>query len=96
METIPCKIDQRYPHFGLVSEPTPHKQHPNEQNGLDLYVEVYNLDTGERCWKKLYENSKGLHFKHTGYSPMYVSDFQQPAEIIPFQWRVVDLERSEG
>lgn len=39
----------------------------------------------ERCFKKLYEGKRGLHFKHTGYSPMYLDDFTASATVIPFQ-----------
>lgn len=67
LESIMVRIDPDYPFFGLIGEPVPNKQHPNQQKGLDLYVSVVNLDTGERCFKKLYDGKKGLHFKHTGY-----------------------------
>ena len=79
------KFDPAYPVFGLVGEPHDHRQHPNQQAGLDQYVHVVNFDTGERCHKKLYENARGLHFKHTGYSPMYLSDFTGNADVVPFQ-----------
>lgn len=84
-QSFVVKIDTRYPHFGLIGEPKPHKQHPNQQNGLDLYVDVVNLDTGEKCFKKLYRNTKGLHFKHTGYSPTYLDDMTGEATVYPFQ-----------
>lgn len=77
--------DPSYPTFGLIGEPHAHKQHQNQQAGLDLYVHVVNFDTGERCHKKLYENGRGLHFKHTGYSPMYLEDFTAGAVVTPFQ-----------
>lgn len=85
MESISVKIDPNYPHFGMVGEPEPHKQHCNQQRGLDIYVKVINLDTGEECHKKLYQNSKGLHFKHTGYSPTYLSNMTGDAVVYPFQ-----------
>lgn len=85
MLTIKVKYDPNYAHFGLVGEPEEHKQHPNQQNGLDLYVRVINFDTGEQCFKKLYENKSGLHFKHSGYSPMYLKDFTDDCTVIPFQ-----------
>lgn len=86
LERIDVRIDPDYPHFGLIGEPTPHPQHPNQQKGLNHYVSVVNLDTGERCFKKLYANGRGLHFKHTGYSPMYLSDFTENAVVFPFQF----------
>ncbi|HEY0623169.1 hypothetical protein [Sphingomonas sp.] len=85
MQQISVRIDPDYPHFGLVGDPVSHKQHPNQRAGLDLYVHVINLDTGERCFKKLYQAKRGLHFKHTGYSPMYLADFTGTALVIPFQ-----------
>ena len=85
LQSVEVRIDPNYPHFGLVGVPQPHRQHTNQQRGLDLYVTVFNLDTGERCFKKLYENRQGLHFKHTGYSPMYLNDFTERAVVYPFQ-----------
>lgn len=85
VRTIKVKYDPNYPVFGLVGEPHDHKQHPNQQRGLDRYVSVINFDTGEECHKKLYENKLGLHFKHTGYSTMYLSDFTAEGEVVPFQ-----------
>lgn len=85
IERMAVRYDPAYPHFGLIGEPVDHKQHPNEQRGLDLYVQVVNFDTGERCFKKLYEAKRGLHFKHTGYSPMYLDDFTADAAVVPFQ-----------
>lgn len=85
IERVEVKYDPNYPAFGLYDGPMPHKQHPNQQAGLDRYVRVINFDTGESCFKKLYENRRGLHFKHTGYSPMYLADFTADATVIPFQ-----------
>ena len=79
------KYDKDYPYFGLIGEPTPHQQHPNQRGGLDLYVNVINFETGEHCFKKLYSNTRGLHFKHSGYSPMYLANFVDDATVIPFQ-----------
>lgn len=85
MEKTPVRYDPAYPHFGLVSGPVQHSQHQNQQRGLDLYVSVINFDTGEPGFKKLYRNGRGLHFKHTGYSPMYLEDFTGEALVFPFQ-----------
>lgn len=85
IERIKVKCDPAYPAFGIVDGPKPHKQHPNQQSGLDLYVRVINFDSGELCFKKLYENAKGLHFKHAGYSPMYLADFVADGFYVPFQ-----------
>lgn len=71
--------------FAIIEDPTPHKQHPNQQKGLDLYIKVLNIYTGEECFKKMYENKKGLHFKHTGYSPMYLDEFDKTIVYIPYQ-----------
>jgi len=59
-EEISVKYDPAYPTVGLVGEPTPHKQHQNQQAGLDLYVSVINFTTGEACFKKLYQNARGM------------------------------------
>lgn len=85
LRTVTVAYDPRYAHFGLIGEPEPHKQHCNQQGGLDLYVRVINFDTGEECHKKLYLNKTGLHFKHTGYSPMYLKDMTATATVYPFQ-----------
>ncbi len=85
MKRIGVKYDPAYPTFGIVEGPVPHKQHPNQRAGLDLYVRVVNFDTGETCFKKLYQGKRGLHFKHTGYSPMYLADFTSEGAVVPFQ-----------
>ncbi len=71
--------------FGILEEPVPHNQHTNQQLGLDLYIKVLNLRTGEVCFKKMYKNTKGLYFKHTGYSPMYPDTFDRFVTYIPYQ-----------
>lgn len=86
VKTIDITYDPGYPVFGLVGEPVEHRQHPNQQKGLDLYVNVINFDTGERCFKKLYVNGVGEHhFKHTGYGSMYLKDFTARGKFVPFQ-----------
>ena len=85
LEKISVKYDPHYPHFGLQDGPMEHKQHPNQRAGLDLYVRVINFETGETCFKKLYENKSGLHFKHTGYSPTYLDQMTADAVVYPFQ-----------
>ncbi len=85
VETAAVRYDPAYPYFGLSGEPVPHQQHPNQRKGLDLYVSVVNFESGEWCFKKLYEGKRGLHFKHTGYSPMYLADFAAEGFIVPFQ-----------
>lgn len=96
IERVEVKYDPSYPSFGLVEGPMAHKQHPNQQAGLDLYVRVINFDTGETCFKKLYENKRGLHFKHTGYSPMYLDDFTDDATVIPFQVKYARAHMGTG
>jgi len=82
---IPVKYDPNYPAFGLVEGPIEHRQHPNQRAGLDLYVTVINFETGETCFKKLYENKRGMHFKHTGYSPTYLADMTAEGAVHPFR-----------
>jgi hypothetical protein len=72
-------------YFAILKEPIEHKQHSNQQGGLDLYIEVLNLQSSEHCFKKLYKNKKGLYFKHTGYPPSYLSDFIKEVAYIPYQ-----------
>lgn len=74
MESV-VKYNPDYAYFGLLGDPFDKKQHPNQQGGLDKYVHVINFMSGEWCLKKLYQNKKGLHFKHAGYIPMYLDDF---------------------
>lgn len=95
MKEIFGTCDRSYPHFALIEGPYDKKQHINQQCGLDKYVTVINLETGERCCKKLYENTKGLHFKHTGYSPMYLSDFTTPITVYPFQYVISEATKDE-
>ncbi len=71
--------------FGIVDDPVDHQQHPNQQEGLDRYIKVVNFQTGVVCFKKLYQNTKGLYFKHTGYSPMYLNEFSKKVKWVPFQ-----------
>ena len=70
--------------FGILSEPHDHKQHPNQQCGLDKYISLVNFSTGERCHKKLYQNTKGLHFKHPG-GVHYLNAFTKTVVYVPFQ-----------
>jgi len=94
MKKVNVKFDPAYPVFGIIDGPVDHKQHPNQQAGLDLYVRVVNFQTGEVCFKKLYKNATGLHFKHTGYSPMYIADFTRDGYFVPFQV-FLDAEASQ-
>lgn len=85
LESYKCRYNKNYPYFGIIGEPFDRKQHPNQQKGLDIYVRCVNFDTGEICMKKLYENTKGIYFKHTGYSSMYISEFNDECLVFPFQ-----------
>lgn len=84
--------------FGIVEEPHEHKQHSNQQGGLDLYVTLINFSTGEQCHKKLYQNTKGLHFKHSGgywnkqpaSGTHYLDSFTEEVLYVPFQ--IIELE----
>ena len=79
--------------FGVLEDPKSHKQHPNQQNGLDLYIKLINFESGEVCLKKLYQNKKGLHFKHSvsHWSSQdtkgvhYLSEFTKDFLYVPFQ-----------
>lgn len=69
--------------FAIVKWPYGKAQHPNQQNGLDMYVDVLNLDTGCVCSVKLYNNTKGIHFKFKGSH--YISDFNDEIVWVPYQ-----------
>ena len=62
-----------------------------DPNMTDDSVKVLNEATGEECYKKIYENKKGKHFKHSGMrfegcpSVMYLDDFTQDVTYVPFQ-----------
>lgn len=70
-------------HFSITQRPYGKKQHPNQQGGLDLYVQILDHETGQINTVKLYENSKGLHFKKRG--SWYLSEFIQDVIFVPFQ-----------
>ena len=86
MFTPDIKTVKANDNFGLVEGPYPKKQHINQQCGLDEYVTVINLRTGEICCKKLYQNRKGLHFKHAGYPPSYLHEMTQTVSYVQFQY----------
>lgn len=69
--------------FSIITEPYKKKQHPNQQGGLDLYVDVLNHYSGKECSVKLYENTKGLHFKFDGTH--YLTEFTEDVIYIPYQ-----------
>lgn len=78
------KIEIRHNNIiGIIGEPYEHKQHKNQQCGLDLYIEVLNLDTYRSNYVKLYKNSKGLHFKVNGTH--YLDEFKFKGVYIPNQ-----------
>lgn len=70
--------------FSIIKEPYDKKQHPNQQAGLDKYVDVLNEYTGNVNSVKLYENRKGFHFKADG-STHYLSEFTENVLHVPFQ-----------
>ena len=70
--------------FSIVKEPYDKKQHPNQQQGLDRYVDVLNHYTGNINTVKLYENKKGFHFKADG-STHYLLEFVDEIVYVPFQ-----------
>jgi len=69
--------------FSIFHEPYEKKQHPNQQCGLDWYVDIIDHSTGRINSVKLYMNTKGLHFKKDG--TWYLDDFTQTFTYIPFQ-----------
>lgn len=73
--------------FSIFNEGYDKEQHPNQQCGLDKYVDVLDHRTGEINSVKLYLNSKGLHFKKNG--PHYLSEFIYNSLYIPYQIEVL-------
>ena len=70
-------------YFSIKKMPYAKNQHPNQQGGLDMYIDVIDEYTGNLNSVKLYENSKGLHFKKNGSH--YLSEFTIDVQVIPFQ-----------
>lgn len=70
-------------YFSIVKDPYDKKQHQNQQEGLDKYVDVLDHDTGVINSVKLYVNTKGLHFKKRG--SWYLSEFTLKYRYIPYQ-----------
>lgn len=75
--------------FAIVKEPYDKKQHPNQQCGLDHYVDVLNQYTGRVNSVKLYANTKGLHFKADG-STHYLGEFTSYIIHVPYQ--IIEVE----
>lgn len=80
--------------FALMRDPYAKKQHPNQQGGLDSYVDVLDHQTGNVNSVKLYENKRGLHFKKSGVH--YLDDFTKEAVYIPYQIReLYDIQQAK-
>lgn len=75
--------------FAIVRETYDKKQHPNQQSGLDKYVDVLNQYTGRVNSVKLYQNKSGLHFKADS-STHYMYEFTKEIIYIPFQ--IIEIE----
>ena len=62
-------------------------QHCYQQDGLDKYVNMWNRNTHQWNFVKLYENTKGLHVKVLvdGKSTHYLEEFTQEATLVPLQ-----------
>ena len=80
--------------FGILNGPTKEHKYPEHKLGeLAEYIELINFSSGEFCRKKIYENTKGKHFKHSsGYhrhqdsaGTHYLKDFTEEALYVPFQ-----------
>jgi len=69
--------------FSILEDVYDKAQHPNQQEGLNKYVDVIDHFTGNVNSVKLYENTKGLHFKKDGSH--YLSEFTQEFLYVPFQ-----------
>lgn len=81
--------------FAMIKAPYAKKQHPNQQGGLDSYVDVLDHHTGHVNSVKLYENKRGLHFKKNGTH--YLADFTHEAVYIPYQTRIIyDVSKAKA
>lgn len=69
--------------FSIIKKTYNKKQHPNEQCGMDKYVDVLDHSTGRVNAVKLYKNKKGLHFKKQG--SWYLDGFTQNYLYVPYQ-----------
>lgn len=69
--------------FSIIREPYNKSQHPNQQNGLDLYVDVLDHGTGNINSVKLYDNGNGLFFKKG--SSFYLKHFDKVSVYVPYQ-----------
>jgi hypothetical protein len=69
--------------FSIVRDAYDKKQHPNQQGGLDKYIDVLDHSTGNINSVKLYVNTKGLHFKKNGIH--YIEDFVFVSLYVPYQ-----------
>lgn len=79
--------------FSMIREPYDKKQHPNQQSGLDCYVDVLDEATGNINSVKLYENKRGLHFKKGGTH--YLDDFTKDNVYVPYQVReIYDIQHA--
>ena len=74
-------------YFSIIKEPYDKKQHINQQEGLDKYIDVLDHDTGVVNKVKLYENTKGLHFKKRG--SWYLNEFTKDYLYVPFQIKAI-------
>lgn len=78
--------------FAISGEPYKRKQHTNQQNGLDIYVNLLNLRTGNWNTCKLYKNTKGYHAKLSGFSPVYLQSFTKLVEVVFYDYRMSDVD----
>jgi len=70
--------------FSIFRDVYSKKQHPNQQNGTDEYVDVVNHSTGNINSLKIYLNAKGeKYFKKNGSHK--IDDFNEVIKYIPFQ-----------
>ena len=74
--------------FSIIRDIYNKNQHPNQQNGLDLYIDVIDHSTGNINSVKLYDNTKGKHFKKQG--SWYLNDFDRFVIYVPFQVQECD------
>lgn len=80
--------------FGIIDGP---KEVEDFWKNVSLRITVVNFSSGEVCDKKVGENTKGLHFRHSGQNrktngTYYLADFTETVLYVPFQIIKVNSE----
>lgn len=80
--------------FALIRDAYENEKHPNQQGGTDFCVDVLDFGTGQLNTVRLYENTKGLHFKK--YGTHYLSNFNMECLVTPYRVTTTDGKDLSG